>query len=75
LRYCRMTKRPLREWSTEELERRLESSLKFDTAAEMAEAKRILRERHALPDRNLQRWILAVAIGSLVATVLTWFLI
>jgi hypothetical protein len=70
-----MTKRPLREWSTEEIEQRLESAALFDSAAEMAEAKRILRERYAKPDRDLQRWVLAVAVGALFATVLTWFML
>lgn len=70
-----MTMKPLREWSTEELEERLESSLSFYRAADTAEAKRILRERYARPDRNIQQWILAVAIGTFVATMLTWLMI
>jgi hypothetical protein len=75
-----MTKRPLTEWKSEELEQRLESAASFASAADVAEAKRILRERYARPDRNLQRWILTVAIVGVavgivgvVLTFLTWY--
>jgi hypothetical protein len=33
------------------------------------------RDRFGALDRNIQKWILAVIVGALVATVLTWFLI
>jgi hypothetical protein len=69
-----MTKRPLKEWSTEELEERLESAASFPGAADMAEAKRILRERYAAPDRSLQRWIFAVAVATLVVSVVAWLI-
>ena len=61
-------KQDLSKLSIPELERAVDSG-SLDLELE-CEALRILRERHAAPDRTLQLWILAVAIAGLVVALL-----
>lgn len=68
-----MADKPLREWRTEELESRLELSLGFSGAAEVAEAKRILRERYAKPERRLLWWTLLFSAIAAIAGVIALF--
>jgi predicted RNA-binding protein associated with RNAse of E/G family len=63
----------LKKFTDDELEKALESGSL--TPAQMREVRRILRARYAASDRNIQLWILAVAIGTLIATKLTWLMI
>ena len=65
-------KADLTKLKTEVLEREIEPG-RFDPE-QRRWAKRILRERYAAPDRSLQKWVLAFAVGSLVVTLATWAL-
>jgi hypothetical protein len=69
-----MDEKPLEKWSTEDLERYVESD-RFKYAADRGKAKRILWQRYTAADRNVQRWTLALALGAFVVCLLTWFLI
>lgn len=62
----------LREYSTEDLIAGLVKGT-FDTYQKL-EAERILREREAQPDRRLAQWAIAIAVGSLCVSILTWFI-
>ena len=73
-----MATKPLKRWSTEELE----SALNLETLNKMEryEAERVLREREKAPDRKLARrsynaaaWELAHAIGTfIIALIILW---
>lgn len=61
----------LREYSTEDLIKGLVKGT-FDTYQKL-EAERILREWEE-PDRRLAPWAIAIAVGSLCVSILTWFI-
>jgi len=75
-----MATRPLKQWSTDELETAIQSDLLADV--HKYEAERILRERERAPDRRLARrsynaaaWALAFSMGTfIVALIILWLL-
>ena len=62
-----------KKFTDDELEKALESGSL--NPALMRVVRRILRDRYAAPDRNIQKWTLAFAFGAFVVSLLTWFLI